>query len=483
MSIENLVKRIQDIMRQDAGVDGDAQRISQLVWLLFLKVYDAKEEEWEFMDDNYESIIPEELKWRSWAPDNKDGKALTGGALLDFVNNQLFPTLKDLEVDEYTPQRAAIVKTIFEDAYNYMRDGVLLRQVINVLNEVDFNDYQERHAFNDVYETFLKSLQSAGSSGEFYTSRVLTEFIIEMLDPKIGEVVADYAAGTGGFLTSALEHLRLQEETPEDRETINKSIIGIEKKGLPYMLAMTNLILHDIDEPGIKRGNSLADNVREVSDKNKVDVFAMNPPYGGVEGPGIQANFPSDMQTKETADLFIAMMMYHLKKNGRAGVILPDGFLFGTEGAKVNIKKKLLREFNLHTIVRLPAGVFAPYTPIKTNILFFENKGTTGKIDLYEIPLPDGLKNGFTKTRPFMEKHIEGAREWYLHRENGDENAYSLTIEEIEKRNFNIDIRNPLNIKDEEVFTLDELMANLKEKALEIESLLGELSSVLKGDN
>ena len=481
MTIENLVKRIQDIMRQDAGVDGDAQRISQLVWLLFLKVYDAKEEEWEFMDDNYESIIPEELKWRSWAPDNKDGEALTGGALLDFVNNQLFPTFKDLEVDEYTPQRAAIVKTIFEDAYNYMRDGVLLRQVINVLNEVDFNDYQERHAFNDVYETFLKSLQSAGSSGEFYTSRVLTDFIIEMLDPRIGEVVADYAAGTGGFLTSALEHLRLQEETPEDRETINRSIIGIEKKGLPYMLAMTNLILHDIDEPGIKRGNSLADNVREVSDKNKVDIFAMNPPYGGVEGPGIQANFPSDMQTKETADLFIAMMMYHLKKNGRAGVILPDGFLFGTDGAKVNIKKKLLKEFNLHTIVRLPSGVFAPYTSIKTNILFFENKGTTERIDFYEIPLADGLKNGFTKTRPFMKKHIEGAREWYLNRDNGNQNAYSITIEEIEKRKYNIDIRNPLNIKNEEAFTLDELMIDLKEKALEIESLIEELSSVLKG--
>lgn len=482
MTIENLVKRIQDIMRQDAGVDGDAQRISQLVWLLFLKVYDAKEEEWEFMDENYESIIPDELKWRSWAPDYKNGKALTGASLLDFVNNQLFPTLKDLEIDEYTPQRAAIVKTIFEDAYNYMRDGVLLRKVINVLNEVDFNDYQERHAFNDVYETFLKSLQSAGSSGEFYTSRVLTDFIIEMLNPKIGEVVADYAAGTGGFLTSALDHLRLQEETPEDREIINKSIVGIEKKGLPYMLAMTNLILHDIDEPSIKRGNSLADNVREVADKDKVDIFAMNPPYGGVEGPGIQANFPSDMQTKETADLFVAMMMYHLKKNGRAGVILPDGFLFGTDGAKINIKKKLLSEFNLHTIVRLPSGVFAPYTSIKTNVLFFDNKGTTDKIDFYEVPLPDGLKNGFTKTRPFMKKHIEETRSWYLNRGNSDNNAYSVSREEIEKRNYNIDVRNPLNVKEEETFTLDELMLNLKEKALEIESLIGELSSVLKGE-
>lgn len=247
------------------------------------------------------------------------------------------------------------------------------------------------------------------------------------------------------------------------------------------MLAMTNLILHDIDEPGIKRGNSLAENVREVSDRDKVDIFAMNPPYGGVEGPGIQANFPSDMQTKETADLFMAMIMFHLKKNGRAGVILPDGFLFGTDGSKVNIKKKLLKEFNLHTIVRLPAGVFAPYTNIKTNILFFENKATTEKIEFYEIPLPEGIKNGFTKTRPFMKKHIEGAREWYKNRENGDENAYSVTIEEIEKRDYNIDIRNPLNVKDEEIFTLDELMIDLKGKALEIESLIEELSAVLKG--
>lgn len=482
MTIENLVKRIQDIMRQDAGVDGDAQRVSQLVWLLFLKVYDAKEEEWEFMDGNYESIIPDELKWRSWAPDNKDGKALTGTSLLDFVNNQLFQNLKDLEVDEYTPQRAAIVKTVFEDAYNYMREGVLLRQVINVLNEVDFNDYQERHAFNDVYETFLKSLQSAGSSGEYYTSRVLTDFIIEMLNPKIGEVVADYAAGTGGFLTSALEHLRLQEETPEDREIINKSIVGIEKKGLPYMLAMTNLILHDIDEPSIKRGNSLADNVREVSDKDKVDIFAMNPPYGGVEGPGIQANFPRDMQTKETADLFIAMMMFHLKKNGRAGVILPDGFLFGTDGAKLNIKKKLLKEFNLHTIVRLPSGVFAPYTSIKTNILFFDNRGTTEKIDYYEISLPEGIKNGFTKTRPFMKKHIEGAREWFRNRDTVDLNAYTVTAEEIEERNYNIDIRNPLNVTTEETYTLNELMLQLNRKNSEIHNLIGELTEFLKGE-
>lgn len=482
MTIENMVKRIQDIMRQDSGVDGDAQRVSQLVWMLFLKVYDAKEEEWEFMDDTYTSIIPEELKWRNWAPDSKDGNALTGQSLLNFINTQLFPALKDLEIDEYTPPKAAIVKTIFEDAYNYMRDGVLLRQVINVLNEVDFNDYDERHAFNDVYETFLRSLQSAGSSGEFYTSRALTNFIVEALNPQLGEVFADYASGTGGFLTSGLEHMRAQEKTPEDREVINQSIRGIEKKGLPYMLAMTNLILHDVDEPHIKRGNSLTDNVREVSEADKVDVFAMNPPYGGIEGPGIQANFPSDMQTRETADLFMVMMMYHLRKNGRAGVILPDGFLFGTDNTKVNIKKKLLSEFNLHTIIRLPAGVFAPYTSIKTNILFFDNKGETERIDYYEIPLPEGVKNGFTKTRPFVKKHIEEAREWFYNRDNGDLNAYTVTIDEIEKRNFNLDIRNPLNVKVEETYTLDELMLQLDGKTNEIHSLIGDLKEVLKGE-
>lgn len=481
MTIENMVKRIQEIMRQDAGVDGNAQRMSQLVWMLFLKVYDAKEEEWEFMDDNYESLIPDNLKWRNWAPDHKDGKALTGSALLDFVNNDLFPTLKELEIDEYTPARSAIVRTVFEDAYNYMREGVLLRQVINVLNEVDFNDYEERHAFNDVYETFLKSLQSAGQSGEFYTSRVLTDFIVEMLDPKIGETFADYACGTGGFLTSGLEHLRKQEQTPEDRATINKSIKGVEKKGMPFMLATTNLILHDIDEPAIIHANTLTQNVREIAEADKVDVFAMNPPFGGVEGDGIQANFPTEMRTKETADLFMAMIMFNLKKNGRVGVILPDGFMFGSDGAKLAIKEKLLKEFNLHTIVRLPAGVFAPYTTIKTNILFFENTGTTEKIDYYEVPLAEGLKNGFTKTRPFMTKHMAGAREWFQNRENGDENAYVVTLEEIVKRNYNLDIRNPLNVKDEENFTLDELMGDLKEKALEIESLLGELSNVLKG--
>lgn len=483
MTIDTMVRRIQNIMRQDAGVDGDAQRVSQLVWMIFLKVYDAKEEEWEFMENDYQSIVPEELKWRNWAVDNKDGKAMTGESLLNFINNELFPTLSDLEIDEYTPRRAAIVKTVFEDANNYMKDGVLLRQVINVLNEIDFNDYDERHAFNDVYESFLQSLQSAGNAGEFYTPRVLTEFIISVLNPKIGEKVADYAVGTGGFLTSAIEHLREQEKTPADRETVNENVVGVEKKGMPYMLGVTNLILHDIDAPNLIHDNSLTKNVRDISDEDKADIIAMNPPYGGVEGEGIQANFPSDMQTRETADLFMAMIMYRLRKNGRAGVILPDGFLFGTDTAKVNIKKKLSEEFNLHTIIRLPAGVFAPYTTIKTNILFFENNGTTEAIDYYEVPLPETLKNGFSKTRPFRKQHIESAQEWYFNRDNNDINAYTVSKEEVINRNYNLDIKNSIKSDEEEVFTLPELMERLNTNSKEIQSLILELNRVLnQGD-
>lgn len=482
MTIDTMVKRIQNIMRQDAGVDGDAQRVSQLVWLIFLKVYDAKEEEWEFMEDNYQSIIPEELKWRNWAIDNKDGKAMTGESLLNFINNELFPTLSDLEIDEYTPRRAAIVKTVFEDANNYMKDGVLLRQVINVLNEIDFNDYDERHAFNDVYESFLQSLQSAGNAGEFYTPRVLTEFIIKVLDPQIGEKVADYAVGTGGFLTSAIEHLRQQEKTPEDRDTVNNNIVGIEKKSMPYMLAITNLILHDIDAPNIIHDNSLTKNVKDVTAEDKADVVAMNPPYGGVEGEGIQANFPSDMQTKSTAELFVVLIMYRLRKNGRAGVILPDGFLFGTDTAQINIKKKLLGEFNLHTIIRLPRGVFAPYTPTKTNILFFDNTTATDVIDYYEVPLPKNQKNGFTKTRPIKKEHLLSAEEWYFNRSD-DSYAYKATIQDIESNNFDLDISKP-NIAKEDSYTLEELMDQLDTNSKEIQTLIQELNIVLnQGDN
>ena len=385
-SLTNFVKRLRDIMRNDAGINGDAQRIEQIAWMLFLKVYDAKEQDWEFGDDDYTSIIPDNCRWSAWAHDDKSGNAMTGDTLLDFVNNTLFPTLKNLSVSTETPIKKAIVKTTFEDANQYMKDGVLLRQVINVIDELDLGDYDEVHAFGEIYESILRELQSAGSSGEFYTPRAVTDFMAQMIQPQIGEEMADFACGTGGFLTSWLTELEKRIKSTEDQEKYDNSIYGIEKKQFPYMLCITNMLLHGIDVPKIYHDNSLTKKVLDYGEDDKFDVILMNPPYGGNEKADIKSNFPSDLASSETADLFMSVIMYRLKKNGRAAVILPDGFLFGTDNAKVAIKKKLLSEFNLHTVIRMPHSVFAPYTSITTNILFFENTGATTETWFYPQP-------------------------------------------------------------------------------------------------
>ena len=480
MSIDNLVKRLQNIMRQDSGVDGDAQRIAQIVWILFLKVYDAKEELWEFHDDDYESIIPEELRWREWAVDNKDGKAMTGDELLTFVNDKLFPTLKSLEIDETTPRKSAIVKEVFEDAFNYMKNGVLLRQVINAIDEVDFTELDERHAFNDIYETILKDLQSAGNSGEFYSPRATTEFIAEMINPQIGETVADFACGTGGFLTSALEILQKQIKTVEDKETVNRSLFGIEKKNLPHLLCMTNLLLHDIDEPNIMHGNSLEKNVRDYKEEDRFDCIMMNPPYGGTEEKIIQSNFPTELQTSETADLFVALILYRLKQNGRVGIILPDNFLFGNENSQKALKERLLNECNLHTIVKLPAGVFAPYTSITTNILFFDKTEATKEIWYYDVPLPEGYRS-FSKTKPFKSVHLDGVRKWWNDRDKEDLNSYKVSIDEVVSKEFNLDFKNPNKLVEEKEYTLDELLTTMDVKSKNIVSLVDKIREALEG--
>ena len=480
MSIDNLVKRLQNIMRQDSGVDGDAQRIGQIVWILFLKVYDAKEELWEFHDDDYESIIPEELRWREWAVDNKDGKAMTGEELLTFVNDKLFPTLKSLEIDETTPRKSAIVKEVFEDAYNYMKNGVLLRQVINAIDEVDFTELDERHAFNDIYETILKDLQSAGNSGEFYSPRATTEFIAEMINPQIGERVADFACGTGGFLTSALEILQKQIKTVEDKETVNRSLFGIEKKNLPHLLCMTNLLLHDIDEPNIIHGNSLEKNVRDYKEEDRFDCIMMNPPYGGTEEKIIQSNFPTELQTSETADLFVALILYRLKQNGRVGIILPDNFLFGNENSQKALKEKLLNECNLHTIVKLPAGVFAPYTSITTNILFFDKTESTKEIWYYDVPLPEGYRS-FSKTKPFKSIHLDGVRKWWNDRNKEDLNSYKVSMDEVISKEYNLDFKNPNKLVEEKEYSLDELLTTMDVKSKNIVSLVDKIREALEG--
>ncbi|WP_422123707.1 N-6 DNA methylase [Planococcus sp. X10-3] len=483
MTISNFVKSIQDIMRQDPGVDGDAQRISQLVWMLFLKVYDSKEEEeWEVFEEGFVSIVPEELKWRNWAKADETGQAMTGNELVEFINEKLFPTLKELEIDEQTDARAALVKYVFEDAYNYMKNGTLIRQVINVLDKIDFGSYEERHTFNDIYENILKDLQSAGTSGEYYTPRAVTEFIVEMLDPKVGEKFADFACGTGGFLTCALEHMKKQPEYKRTggEEAVFNGIIGIEKKPMPHLLAITNLVLHGVDAPNIKRDNSLEIDTRDISEEQKVDKIGMNPPFGGIEEKSIQMNFKKEFQTSETADLFLIMMMERLKENGKAGVVLPDGFLFGTEGVKRNIKEKLLKEFNLHTIIRLPKGVFAPYTDIKTNLLFFDKESSTKDVWYFEHPLPNGYKN-YTKTKPIRleEFHIE--REWWNNRRENDY-AWKISAEHIKELNYNLDLNNPSTILESENLSAKEIINEVYTSYSKVLELLDSLKQEINNE-
>ena len=443
MSLNNLVKRLQDIMRNDAGINGDAQRIEQIVWILFLKVYDVKEKEWEVMFDKYRSIIPDELQWDKWAKDEKDGQALTGDELLNFVNGKLFPSLKRIPIDENTPMNKAIIRAAFEDNNNYMKDGILLRQVINIIDEIKFEEYEERHAFGEIYETILRSLQNAGNAGEFYTPRAVTDFIVKMIKPKLGETIADFACGTGGFLTSALKELEKQRKTAEDVDKYANSVYGIEKKALPFLLCATNLLLHDIDNPNIIHGNSLEKNVRDYTEDDKFDIIIMNPPYGGNEKESVKQNFPADLRSGETADLFMSVIMWRLKKNGRCAIILPDGFLFGTDNAKVSIKKKLLLEYNLRMVIRLPHSVFAPYTSITTNILFFDKTKPTKEIWFYRLDMPENYKN-FSKTKPMKLEHFEPAIEWNKDKKeinlDGFDKAKKYSIDEIISLNYNMDL-------------------------------------------
>jgi len=488
MSLGSFVKTLQNIMRGDSGINGDAQRIEQMTWILFLKVYNAKEEDWEFHDDNYESIIPEELRWRNWAVDRKDGQALTGQTLLDFVNNRLFPALKGLKVTEHTPIRKSIVKAVFEDSNQYMKDGILLRKVINEIDAIQFDEYDERHSFGEIYETILKSLQSAGNAGEFYTPRAVTDFMVQMINPKLGERIADFACGTGGFLTSALKVLEPQIQTVEDRIEYNNSIYGIEKKPLPYLLAITNMLLHDIDSPHIFHGNSLERNVREYKAGDKFDIVLMNPPYGGTESDGVKINFPADLRSSETADLFLSVIMYRLNETGRAAVIIPDGFLFGTDNPKVAIKKKLLEVFNLNTIVRLPSSVFAPYTSITTNILFFDRAKRTDQVWFYRLDMPIGYKH-FSKTKPMKVEHFDECIAWWNDRkqlkdaETDTFKAKDFTVQELAERGYDIDLCGYPTVE-EEVLSPEEtirsfhekrdaLNAKIDKRLAEIEALLG----------
>lgn len=478
-SITSVIKSIQDIMRKDAGIDGDAQRLGQLSWLLFLKIFDAQEEELEFEQDNYRLPIPERLLWRNWAA---DAEGITGDTLLDFVNNDLFDSLKNLPVQIDLNPRGFVVKEAFSDAFNYMKNGTLLRQVINKLNEIDFGDSSERHLFGDIYEQILRDLQSAGNAGEFYTPRAVTRFMVDRIDPKLGERIMDPACGTGGFLACAFDHVKSRYvKTAADHQTLQQQILGVEKKQLPHLLCTTNMLLHGIEVPvQIRHGNTL--NKPLSSWDSDIDVIVTNPPFGGTEEDGIEQNFPADLRTRETADLFLQLIIEVLKDKGRAAVVLPDGTLFG-EGVKTKIKQLLTQECNLHTIVRLPNGVFAPYTGIKTNILFFTKGLPTQEVWFYEHPYPDGVKN-YNKTKPMKYEEFAVEQAWWGDEADGfaarveNEQAWKVSIDDIIARNFNLDIKNP-HVGEQISYDPDELLARYATEQAEIQQLRDQLKDIL----
>ena len=442
-NVSNIVKSIQDIMRKDAGTYGDAQRLEQLGWMFFLKIFDDREKELDLLRDNYKSPLPKELRWSTWAADEE---GITGDALLQFVNNTLLPKLQALTAGG--DKISALIRTAFEDANNYMKNGTLMRQVINKINGIDFNATDDRHMFGDIYEKMLKDLQSAGNAGEFYTPRAVTEFIIDRLDPRLGESFLDPATGTGGFITCLIRYLRKQAKSEADERAIQECFSGIEKKHLPHILCITNLLLHGIDVPSnVRHGNTLARPLRDWGPKERVDVIATNPPFGGMEEDGIEANYPAEFRTRETADLFLVLLMKLLKPGGRAGLVLPDGTLFG-EGVKTRIKEALLTECNLHTIVRLPNGVFNPYTGIRTNLLFFTKGAPTTHVWYYEHPYPPGAKS-YNKGKPIRIEEFEPERAWWGEEKDGfkarveTEQAWRVSIDTIKAGSFNLDLKNP----------------------------------------
>lgn len=434
MNVSAVVKSIRNIMRQDKGVNGDAQRLEQMGWMLFLKIFDAKDEEMEDMDETgeYVSPIPDEYQWRNWAA-NDEG--ITGDELIQFIDRKLFPDLSNLKV--VADKRAGLVRDVFSGNNNYMKSGQLFRQVVNELNKIDFHASKDRQVFGTVYETILKELQSAGSSGEFYTPRAVTEFMTQIIDPKLGEKVLDPACGTGGFLTAAIEHIRKSGvDNIEQRRQLQDTVHGFELKPLPHMLAVTNLILHDIEVPDIVYEDALLQN-QSIKPKERVDVILANPPFGGNVDDATASTFPVGFRTKESADLFLVMMVNYLKQGGRAAIVLPDGSLTG-EGIKARIREMLLRNCRLHTIIRLPNSVFKPYASVATNLLFFERVSSpaeemedfaTKEIWYYEHQLPEGSK-GYSMTKPIRLEEFEDEKAWWNKREESA-TAWKVNLTEI----------------------------------------------------
>ncbi|MBI4915863.1 MAG: SAM-dependent DNA methyltransferase [Acidobacteria bacterium] len=473
MAVRTIVKSIQDIMRQDVGVDGDAQRISQLCWMFFLKIIDDQDRELEALREGYRSPIPGPLQWRTWA---SDPEGMTGEELMGFVNTSLFPGLKGLK-GTADDGRRRVVREVFEDAYNYMKSGQLMRQVLNKIQGIDFNSLTERQHFGDIYEQILNDLQSAGNAGEYYTPRAVTGFMANRIDPKPGEILFDPACGTGGFLTCAIRHMRERYvKSAEDEQRMQHSLRATEKKQLPHMLCVTNMLLHGIDDPSfVRHDNTLARPYVSYVAADRVDIVLTNPPFGGREEDGIESNFPKHFQTRETADQFLALIVRLLKPGGRAAVVLPDGTLFG-EGVKTRLKQHLLEECNLHTIVRLPNSVFKPYASLGTNLLFFEKGTPTSEVWFYEHRVPEGQK-AYSMTKPIRLEHLQGCIDWWDARTE-TEVAWKVTIDDTKARGYNLDIKNP-HVDEEDHGDPEELLAKLEASEAETAKLRDRLKAML----
>lgn len=476
-NISSILKSIQTIMWQDTGLNGDAQRIEQLGWMLFLKIFSDKDKELELLDDNYTSPIPDLFHWvkakGNWAGDDE---GMTGDELLEFVDRQLFPALRNIDVSTGN-RRALIVREVFEGNNNYMKSGINIRKVLNKLNEIDFNIAKDRHAFGELYETILKGLQSAGKSGEFYTPRAITSFITEMINPQLGEKILDPACGTGGYLTCAIEHLKEQANSVEERQSIAENVMGWEYKPLPYLLATTNLILHDMEVPNIRFGDALDQPLSNFTEKHRVNAILANPPFGGIVANNNENNFPQNYRTKESADLFLILMIHLLKQGGRAGIVLPDGSLTG-DGVKQRVRQKLLEECNLHTIIRLPNSVFQPYATVATNLLFFTKGTPTKEVWYYEHRLPEGQK-AYNKTKPIQAKEFDPIKSWWTDRKESDI-AWKVPIQTIIDRNYDLDIKNPTKIEETNKLNSTELMVLLEKSFEQSVFLLNQLKDTVK---
>ncbi len=472
-NLGNIVKTLQNIMRKDPGVSGDAQRIEQLGWMIFLKILDDKDKELELINDDYVSPIPKELQWRNWAADNE---GITGDKLQDFVESYLFPKLKNLNISTGN-KRALIIREIFEGTNNYMKNGTIIRQVVNRLNEIDYSSSEDRHIFGDIYETILKDLQSAGNYGEFYTPRALTEFMTEMINPRLGEKVLDPACGTGGFLTSAIENIRKKDvKSVEDLKVLEQTIHGMELKPLPFMLCVTNLILHDMEVPNADYTDSLNREYTSIGQKDRVDVILANPPFGASVTDGVETNFPQNYRTTESADLFLVLMIRYLKVGGRAAIVLPDGSLTG-DGVKQRIRQHFLESCNLHTIVRLPNSVFQPYASVATNLLFFEKGKQTKEIWYWEHKLPEGVK-AYSKTKPIQKNEFETLKKWWKKRKE-NEQAWKVSIKNLEANGYNLDIKNPHTPEEEHIYSSGELLTLLHDSFKKSDELLEKLNKEL----